>query len=169
MSRKDWYMDAVTVLPAWPISILSGFVCRGFWLISTQEGFEVLNKPWLTKVPTNRLCDVQIRFSQVKGRRDKLTQGFSFQSLIRLPGEQRKRRLWIRSWTSLGGRCHGKTQFSRFHARTWLPTFVLLNLPFVCFDSCEARYLFREMWLWTERDLALYAVVGLFLLEVYVA
>ncbi|CAJ1355090.1 unnamed protein product, partial [Effrenium voratum] len=31
-----------------------------------------------------------------------------------------------------------------------------------------ARYLFREMWLWTERDLALYAVVGLFLLEVYV-
>ena len=25
------------------------------------------------------------------------------------------------------------------------------------------------MWLWTERDLALYAVVGLFLLEVYVA
>eukprot|EP00435_Cladocopium_sp_Y103_P045366 s1029_g13.t1 len=32
-----------------------------------------------------------------------------------------------------------------------------------------ARYLFREMWLWTERDLALYAVVGLFLLEVYVA
>ena len=31
----------------------------------------------------------------------------------------------------------------------------------------EARYLFREMWLWTERDLALYAVVGLFLLEVY--
>jgi len=33
----------------------------------------------------------------------------------------------------------------------------------------KARYLFREMWLWTERDLALYAVVGLFLLEVYVA
>ena len=33
----------------------------------------------------------------------------------------------------------------------------------------KARYLFREMWLWTELDLALYAVVGLFLLEVYVA
>ena len=35
--------------------------------------------------------------------------------------------------------------------------------------ASKARYLFREMWLWTERDLALYAVVGLFLLEVYVA
>ncbi|CAE7684266.1 fat-7 [Symbiodinium pilosum] len=31
-----------------------------------------------------------------------------------------------------------------------------------------ARYLFREMWLWTERDLTLYAVVSLFLVEVYV-
>jgi hypothetical protein len=32
-----------------------------------------------------------------------------------------------------------------------------------------ARYLFREMWLWSERDLVLYGVVIVFVLEVWVA